>query len=382
MQAPVYQSSGHKYEGSQLLEPAAQEMKTLQGPLYDVDSDHHFSEIIANANILKDLHGPIYQADGETKHQFREMTKHVESLLLMAKPVMVEEGKHGYGEQNMAGYGEKGVINICGPIYVKEFSKHNYQEKPKEDHLKQVLLKGPVYMTDDYKHHFAFIQDHLETLKTLKGPVYEVESKNHYLEIIKHAERLKDLKGPIYECGEILHKYDGHSNFTPEATDLKTLQGPAFKIDNAHHFSEIISSAQKLKDLQGPIYQADGDTKHQFREMTRLVEALVPMAKPVMVEEGKHSYGEQTMAGYGAGGVKTVHGPIYVKEFSKHNYQEKPKEDHLNTVQLKGKHTLFLLQVKFRKVCLFFRFMTHQQRIDRLLHCSKIFLTFGASYHN
>ena len=142
MQAPIYQSSGHKYEGSQLLEPPAQEMKTLQGPLYDVDSDHHFSEIIANANILKDLHGPIYQADGETKHQFREMTKHVESLLLMAKPVMVEEGKHGYGEQNMAGYGEKGVINICGPIYVKEFSKHNYQEKPKEDHLKQVLLKG------------------------------------------------------------------------------------------------------------------------------------------------------------------------------------------------------------------------------------------------
>jgi hypothetical protein len=69
------------------------------------------------------------------------------------------------------------------------------------------------------------------------------------------------------------------------------------------------------------------------------------MAKPVFMEEGKHSYGEQTMAGYGAGGVKTVHGPIYVKEFSKHNYQEKPKEDHLNTVQLKGKHTLFPLQV-------------------------------------
>ena len=158
LQAPIYQSSGHKYEGSQLLEPPAQEMKSLQGPLYDVDSDHHFSEIIANANILKDLHGPIYQADGETKHQFREMTKHVESLLLMAKPVMVEEGKHGYGEQNMAGYGEKGVINICGPIYVKEFSKHNYQEKPKEDHLKQVLLKGKITHTFSLNYlHPAFL---------------------------------------------------------------------------------------------------------------------------------------------------------------------------------------------------------------------------------
>ena len=231
-------------------------------------------------------------------------------------------------------------------------------------------------MTDDYKHHYTAIQEHLETLKTLKGPVYAVESKNHYLEIIKHAERLKDLKGPIYECGEILHKYDGSSNFTPEATDLKTLTGPIFKIDHANQFSEIISCAQELKELHGPIYQADGDTKHQFREMTRLVEALVPMAKPVMVEEGKHSYGEQTMAGYGAGGVKTVHGPIYVKEFSKHNYQEKPKEDHLNTVQLKGKHTLFLLQVKFRKVCLLSRFMTLHQRLGCLLHCSKTFLIF------
>ena len=237
-------------------------------------------------------------------------------------------------------------------------------------------LLGPVYMTDDYKHHYTAIQEHLETLKTLKGPVYAVESKNHYLEIIKHAERLKDLKGPIYECGEIGHKYGGSSNFTPEATDLKTLTGPIFKIDHANQFSEIISCAHELKELHGPIYQADGDTKHQFREMTRLVESLVPMAKPVMVEEGKHSYGEQTMAGYGAEGVKTVHGPIYVKEFSKHNYQEKPKEDHLNTVQLKGKHTLFLLQVKFRKVCLLSRFMTLHQRLGCLLHCSKTFLIF------
>ena len=87
MQAPIYQSSGHKYEGSQLLEPPAQEMKTLQGPLYDVDSDDHFSEIIASANKLKNLTGPIY-ADGESKHQFREMTKHVESLLLVQFPPM------------------------------------------------------------------------------------------------------------------------------------------------------------------------------------------------------------------------------------------------------------------------------------------------------
>ena len=79
-------------------------------------------------------------------------------------------------------------------------------------------------MTDDYKHHYSAIQDHLETLKTLKAPIYEVEGKSHYLEIIKHVESLKDLKGPVYEFGDLGHKYTGSSNFTPEATDLKTLQ--------------------------------------------------------------------------------------------------------------------------------------------------------------
>ena len=60
-------------------------------------------------------------------------------------------------------------------------------------------------MTDDYKHHFAAIQEHVDTLKTLKGPIYDTESKNHYLEIIKHVESMKDLKGPIYTFGGHFH---------------------------------------------------------------------------------------------------------------------------------------------------------------------------------
>ena len=345
LKGPIYECGeiGHKYGGSSNFTPEATDLKTLTGPIFKIDHANQFSEIISCAHELKELHGPIYQADGDTKHQFREMTRLVESLVPMAKPVMVEEGKHSYGEQTMAGYGAEGVKTVHGPIYVKEFSKHNYQEKPKEDHLNTVQLQGPIYMTDDYKHHYAAIQEHLETLKTLKGPVYDVESKNHYLAIIKHAEIIKDLKGPIYEFGEAGHKFAGSSNFTPEAADLKSLHGPKFEIDNGHHFSEIISNAHELKELHAPIYNKDGETSHKFNLMTKAVESLVPMAKPVFMEEGRHTYGEQTMAGYGAGGVKTVHGPIYVKEFSKHNYQEKPKEDHLNTIQLKGKHTLFLI---------------------------------------
>ena len=166
-------------------------------------------------------------------------------------------------------------------------------------------------------------------MKTLKGPVYDVESKSHYLEIIKHAEILKGLKGPVYEFGDVGHKFTGSSNFTPEAADLKTLQGPPFKIDNSHHFSEIISCANKLKEMHGPIYQ-DGDTKHHFKEMSRLVESAVPLAKPVFMD-AKHSYGEESGKEQG---VKTVQGPIYVKDYSKHSYQEEPKPDHLKMVFL------------------------------------------------
>ena len=130
---------GHKYEGSQTLEPPAQDMRMLHGPRYDIDSHHHFSEIISHAQQLKEMHGPIYQADSETSHRFREMTKHVDSLLLMAKPVFVEDGKHSYGEDTGK---EQGVRTVKGPIYVKENSQHSYQEKPKEDHLKTIQLKG------------------------------------------------------------------------------------------------------------------------------------------------------------------------------------------------------------------------------------------------
>jgi hypothetical protein len=297
-------------------------------------SQHHFSEIISCANELKEMHGPIYNTDdGDSRHQFHEMARLVEAAVPMAKPIFMDE-RHSYGEETGK---EQGVKTVQGPIYVKDYAKHSYQEQPKPDHLKMVKLKGPVYMTDDYKHHYSAIQGHLETLKTLKAPIYEVEGKSHYLEIIKHAEKLKGLQGPIYDIGEPGNKFTGSSDFTPAAADLKTLHGPKFEIDNGHHFSEIISNANQLKEMHGPIYM-DGDTKHQFHEMTKHVESLMPMAKPIFMDE-RHSYGEVPHKD----GIKFIHGPIYVKEFAKHSYSEQPKADNLQAITLKGIYTLFLI---------------------------------------
>ena len=154
------------------------------------------------------------------------MTKHLDSLEPLAKPVFVDE-RHSYGEQTQK---EQGVKSVHGPIYVKDNVKHNYSEKAKSADLQTINLRGPIYMTDDYKHHFSSMQEHVETLRTLKGPIYQTEGKNHFLEIIKHAETMKDLKGPIYELGDVGHKFVGGQILQPPATEMKTLHGPRYGI--------------------------------------------------------------------------------------------------------------------------------------------------------
>ena len=150
------------------------------------------------------------------------MKKHLESLIPLAKPIYVDE-KHSYGEQVPL---DHGVKFVHGPIYVKENAKHNYSEKTKSADLQTLYLMGPIYMNDDYKHHYSAIQEHVETLKTLQGPVYQIEGKNHYLEIIKHVEKMKDLKSPIYELGEPGHKYAGGHTLLPPSNIAKPLHGP------------------------------------------------------------------------------------------------------------------------------------------------------------
>ena len=326
LQGPVYDLGPleHKYTGD-VLEPAAVPSKQLHGPKYAIESEHHFSEIISCANKLKELKGPIYNLD-ETEHHFREMTKHVESLIPLAKPIFVDE-RHSYGEESTKG---QGVKLIHGPVYVAGNVTHHYSEPAKSSDLDAKTLKGPIYFNDDYKHHYNAIQEHIETLKDLKAPIYNVEGKNHYSEIIKHVESLKSLQGPIYDKGPLDHKYTGDV-LEPAAVPTKQLHGPKYDIDSEHRFSEIISCANKLKELKGPIYNLD-ETEHHFREMTKHVESLIPLAKPIFVDE-RHSYGEESTKGQG---VKLIHGPVYVAGNVKHHYSEPAKSSDLDAKTLKG----------------------------------------------
>lgn len=153
---------------------------------------------------------------------------------------------HKYGEVSKK---EEGVKQVHGPIYIEGNAKHHYSEQGKPAELQAKTLKGPIYMNDDYKHHFAQIEQHLETLKSLKGPVYDVDSKNHFNEITKHAETLKSLQGPIY-LDESVHHYQVDT-LEPRVSHQKNLYGPKFGIESEHHFSEIISHAGKLTELKG-----------------------------------------------------------------------------------------------------------------------------------
>merc|ERR1719225_412279 len=160
LQGPIYSLGpiGHKYTGD-VLEPPAIDQKTLHGPKYDIDNQHQFSEIIAHANKLKDMTGPVYNLEERT-HHFRELTKHVEGLAPLAKPILVDE-RHSYGEESTKG---QGVKLIHGPVYVAGNVTHHYSEPAKSSDLDAKTLKGPIYINDEYRHHCNQIQEHMETL--------------------------------------------------------------------------------------------------------------------------------------------------------------------------------------------------------------------------
>ena len=189
--------------------------------------------------------------------------------------------KHSYGEDLKKDELQK---EIFGPIYVKDNAKHSYKEEPKPDHLKQIKLQGPIYQNDDYKHHYQAIQEHIEVLRTLKGPVYDVERKTHFNGIIEHVESIKSLQGPIYKYGEVGHKFEGGQILQPAATEMKSLHGPKYAIDNEHQFNNILKKVENLKDLVGPIYDL-GETAHHFREINKHVQSLKTLMGPVFMDE-------------------------------------------------------------------------------------------------
>ena len=66
----------------------------MQGPVYDVDRNHHFEQLMVHAQELKNLEGPVYDID--RKHQFQELITHAYELKNLQGPVLMADGANKY----------------------------------------------------------------------------------------------------------------------------------------------------------------------------------------------------------------------------------------------------------------------------------------------
>ena len=55
-----------------LLNHTIAEFRSLQGPVYDADRDHHFKALVVHAHELKNLQGPVYDTGADRAHQFQQ----------------------------------------------------------------------------------------------------------------------------------------------------------------------------------------------------------------------------------------------------------------------------------------------------------------------
>ena len=111
-------------------------------------------------------------------------------------------GTYRYAEESKK---DDVVKLIHGPIYVRDNIKHSYQEPVKPDHLNAKYLRGPIYINDDTRHHFSQIEEHLETLKELTGPIYNVEGKSQYHAILDRIQSIKSVKSIKNIYKQVLH---------------------------------------------------------------------------------------------------------------------------------------------------------------------------------
>ena len=103
-------------------------------------------------------------------------------------------------------------------------------------------LVGPVYGTSDKSNYFV-IQPRPDRITGLDGPVYNIEeTKHHFNELNKAVESVKTLAGPVYDV-DSSHKFQEMEHIV---ADLKMLQGPVYSIENAHSFAEIEKSVDNF----------------------------------------------------------------------------------------------------------------------------------------
>ena len=121
----------------------------------------------------------------------------------------------------------------------------------------------------DHQNKFQELENKIFDLKKLEGPVYSIERRHHFNEIEEKMEQLKQMNYPIREGVDPFHLY---GQLEAQVNEVKTLTGPVYEVERAHKFTQVEKKISELKTLFGPCY----DVLHQnrFQEIESHVENL------------------------------------------------------------------------------------------------------------
>ena len=137
-------------------------------------------------------------------------------MLNLSAPLYIDQ-RHLFGEVPKTADKAK---EVHGPVYLEGQNEHGYQEVPKAP-ITAKEMTYPIYLDEESaKHCFSQIERHLDTLKDLKGPVYNVDHECKFNEFMSKVDQLKSLQGPAYDIGESDHHYEGIKQNIAELKNL------------------------------------------------------------------------------------------------------------------------------------------------------------------
>lgn len=108
-------------------------------------------------------------------------------------------------------------------------------------------------------------------IKTLSGPIYDVESHHKFKEIDKKIQDLKTLQGPVYPGVEREHSY--FAVLEQSWAHLKELANPIYDIEREHSFMDLGRKVDSLKSMNYPVREGV-DYSHNFNQVQEKVVQL------------------------------------------------------------------------------------------------------------
>merc|ERR1719150_1291439 len=122
-----------------------EDLKTLSGPVYDCEKDHHYNEIQKHMIELKQMTGPVYNA--EHKHHYeRDHYTPTDSAHLVGPVYQSERSSYGHDFHR-----EHEKKDLSGPVY--ELPRKHQYGKDWSVKFSDVETGGQIRPIDN-KHHF------------------------------------------------------------------------------------------------------------------------------------------------------------------------------------------------------------------------------------